>query len=159
MSALPPKADICSAPAHIRYGPKADIATWIFYWRGAPVRVLSLCRDSAIIFGDQFSAPLKNWEALLRVSFLTALVVFAPISLCADPASAGAFDAVFGTRHPYEGPWCAYMNTGAGRVEEDCTVESLARCRQMVLSGNRGFCAQNPAFVGSSENPIRKKKR
>ena len=94
----------------------------------------------------------------MRVSFLTALVVFAPIS-CADPASAGAFDAVFGTRHPYEGPWCAYMNTGAGRVEEDCTVESLARCRQMVLSGNRGFCAQNPAFAGSSENPIRKKKR
>jgi hypothetical protein len=116
---------------------KADIATWIFYWRGAPVRVLSLCRDSAIIFGDQFSAPLKNWEALLRVSFLTALVVFAPISLCADPASAGAFDAVFGTRHPYEGPWCAYMNTGAGRVEEDCTVESLAACRQMVIAGNR----------------------
>ena len=94
----------------------------------------------------------------MRASFLTALVVFAPISLCAYPASAGAFDAVFGTRHPYEGPWCAYMNTGAGRVEEDCTLESLARCRQMVLSGNRGFCAQNPAFIGSAENPIRKKK-
>src|SRR5262249_5705472 len=25
MSALPPKADICSAPAHVRYGPEADI--------------------------------------------------------------------------------------------------------------------------------------
>src|SRR5262249_40723521 len=25
MSALPPKADICSAPAHVRFGPKADI--------------------------------------------------------------------------------------------------------------------------------------
>jgi len=25
MSALPPKADICSATAHVCYGPKADI--------------------------------------------------------------------------------------------------------------------------------------
>ena len=25
MSALPPKADMCSAPAHVRYGPIADI--------------------------------------------------------------------------------------------------------------------------------------
>jgi hypothetical protein len=25
MSALPPKADICSAVAHVRFGPKADI--------------------------------------------------------------------------------------------------------------------------------------
>jgi hypothetical protein len=26
MSALPPKADVCSATAHVCYGPKADIA-------------------------------------------------------------------------------------------------------------------------------------
>ena len=26
MSALPPKADMCGAPAHVDYGPKADIA-------------------------------------------------------------------------------------------------------------------------------------
>jgi len=26
MSALPPKADMCGAMAHVRYGPKADIA-------------------------------------------------------------------------------------------------------------------------------------
>jgi hypothetical protein len=25
MSALPPKADMCSATTHVRYGPKADI--------------------------------------------------------------------------------------------------------------------------------------
>src|SRR5262245_4916844 len=25
MSALPPKADICSAPTHVRFGPEADI--------------------------------------------------------------------------------------------------------------------------------------
>ena len=45
----------------------------------------------------------------MRVSFLTALVVFAPFSLCANPASAGAFDTLFGTRHPHEGRWCAYI--------------------------------------------------
>jgi len=27
MSALPPKADICSAPPHVRFGPIADIQT------------------------------------------------------------------------------------------------------------------------------------
>jgi hypothetical protein len=29
MSALPPKADICSAPAHVRFGPEADMASLI----------------------------------------------------------------------------------------------------------------------------------
>ena len=95
----------------------------------------------------------------MRVSFLiVALVVSAPIGLCPGPALADPFDLSFGTRHPYEGPWCAYMNTGAGRVEEDCTFTSLKACRQMVISGNRGFCAQNPAFTGSNAYPIRKKK-
>jgi hypothetical protein len=99
-------------------------------------------------------------EALMRFSFLiAALVVAAPISLCAGPASADAYDILFGTRHPYEGPWCAQMNTGAGRVEEDCTFKSFEACRQMVISGNRGFCTQNPAFTGYYEHPIRKKKR
>ena len=95
----------------------------------------------------------------MRFSFLiSALVVSTPVSLCAGPASADAFNLLFGTRHPYEGPWCAQMDTGAGRVEEDCTIQSLAACRQMVISGNRGFCTQNPAFTGY-ERPIRKKKR
>src|SRR5262249_18477120 len=93
-------------------------------------------------------------------SFLTvALVASVPISLYASPAWAGPFALLFGTRRPYEGPWCAYMNTGAGRVEEDCTFKSLAACRQMVISGNRGFCTQNPAFIGYYEQPIRKTKR
>jgi len=96
----------------------------------------------------------------MRFSFLiAALVASTPISLYASPASADPFDLLFGTRHPYEGPWCAYMNTGAGRVEEDCTFRSLAACRQMVISGNRGFCTQNPAFIGYYEQPIHKTKR
>jgi hypothetical protein len=33
MSALPPKADICSAPADVRFGPKADITELGFHQR------------------------------------------------------------------------------------------------------------------------------
>jgi antibiotic biosynthesis monooxygenase (ABM) superfamily enzyme len=29
MSALPPKADICTAQANVRFGPIADIALWL----------------------------------------------------------------------------------------------------------------------------------
>src|SRR5262249_1047620 len=40
LSALPPKADICSAPAHVRFGPKADIASFTQLsrrqWRARP---------------------------------------------------------------------------------------------------------------------------
>jgi len=32
MSALPSKADSCSAHVHVRYGPKADMATSASYW-------------------------------------------------------------------------------------------------------------------------------
>jgi hypothetical protein len=35
MSALPPKADICSALAHVRFGPKADIASLVDHPIGA----------------------------------------------------------------------------------------------------------------------------
>jgi hypothetical protein len=90
---------------------------------------------------------------------IAALVVAAPIALGSGPASANAFDILFGNRHPYEGPWCAQMDTGAGRVEEDCTFDSFEACRQMVISGNRGFCMRNPAFTGYEQRPASKKKR
>jgi hypothetical protein len=68
---------------------------------------------------DNLGGDYEIVEALMRFSFLiAALVVSAPIGLCAGQASADVFDLLFGTRHPYEGPWCAQMNTGAGRVEE-----------------------------------------
>jgi hypothetical protein len=96
----------------------------------------------------------------MRFAFLiAAVVVSAPIGLCSGPASANAFDILFGSRHPYEGPWCAQMDTGGGRVEEDCTFDSFEACRLEVISGNRGFCMRNPAFTGYDRRPIRKKKR
>ena len=61
----------------------------------------------------------------MRFSFLIAgSVVCAAIGLCA-PASANAFDLLFGTRQPSQGAWCARTNTGAGRVDENCIFELL----------------------------------
>ena len=79
----------------------------------------------------------------MRFSFLIAgSVVCAAIGLCA-PASANAFDLLFGTRQPSQGAWCARTNTGAGRVDENCIFDSFEACRRTVISGNRGFCTQN----------------
>lgn len=85
----------------------------------------------------------------MRISFMIGgLIVVASIGLCAGLAPAMA-----------QGAWCARTSTGAGRIEEDCFFNSLEACRRTVISGNRGFCTQNPAFVGSRETPSRKKKR
>jgi hypothetical protein len=71
----------------------------------------------------------------MRFSFLiVGLVIFASVSLCAGPASAKTF------------AWCARTNTGAGRIQENCGFNSIEACRRAVISGNRGFCAQNPAY-------------
>jgi hypothetical protein len=80
----------------------------------------------------------------MRVSFLIGgLIIVAAIGLYAglEPANA-------------QGAWCARTNTGAGRIDENCIFNSFEAYRRTVISGNRGFCTQNPAFVGS-----RKKKR
>ena len=50
-----------------------------------------------------------------------------------------------------EAPWCAVLNTGTGSVYWDCHYASLEQCVPHVLSGNRGFCNQNPAYTGPAE--------
>jgi hypothetical protein len=47
MSALPSKADMCSATAHFCYGPIADIVAHGRILRAAPVRMLSRVRAPA----------------------------------------------------------------------------------------------------------------
>ena len=49
----------------------------------------------------------------------------------------------------YEGPWCAVVNYGSGSAYEDCQYATLEACRPHVLAGNRGFCNQNPRWVGA----------
>jgi len=93
---------------------------------------------------------------------IAALAVAAPIGLCAGSASAQFFEGqsvLFGRTHVYEGRWCANTDTGGGRVEENCTYDSFEACRLEVISGNRGFCTQNPAFAGYHEPTVRTKKR
>ncbi len=71
----------------------------------------------------------------MRFSVLLAgLIVVVPVSLCAGAAPA------------YAGAWCARVDAGAGRIDENCGFNSFEACRRTVLSGNRGFCTRNPAY-------------
>ena len=93
---------------------------------------------------------------------IAALIVAAPIGLCAGSASARFFQGqsiLFGRPHGsvYEGRWCARENIGA-TIQEDCTFDSFEACRRLVIQGNRGFCTQNPAFAGYYGRRIRSKK-
>ena len=56
-----------------------------------------------------------------------------------------------------EGPWCAFIAVAQGAVYEDCQYRTFEACRSVVLSGNRGFCNQNPRWVGPV--PTKRSKR
>jgi hypothetical protein len=47
-----------------------------------------------------------------------------------------------------EAAWCAVISLGPGAVREDCQYRTFEACRPVVLSGNRGFCNQNPRYTG-----------
>ena len=55
--------------------------------------------------------------------------------------------------------WCANLNSGAGRVEEDCSFNSFGACQRALGNVNSGFCTQNYAYAGPPPAPPRKKKR
>lgn len=48
---------------------------------------------------------------------------------------------------------------GYGSVIWDCQYASIEACRPNVISGNRGFCNHNPAYVGPAEPNRRRAKR
>jgi hypothetical protein len=59
-----------------------------------------------------------------------------------------------------DAPWCAVVNTGAGRLEWDCEYYSSQECAPNVLAGNRGFCQMNPYYrPGPGPLPYRKRYR
>ena len=68
----------------------------------------------------------------MRVIFLIWSLIVATIFAGLETANAGA--------------WCSQVNTGAGRIEENCSFASEETCRRTVLAGNRGFCIRNPAY-------------
>lgn len=59
----------------------------------------------------------------------------------------------------YEGPWCAMMSMGNGGTYEDCHYASFEACYPNVLAGNRGFCNQNPRWVGAPNAKPRARNR
>ena len=77
----------------------------------------------------------------------TAGVALVAISLEAQPAEAR------------EGPWCAVLNVGSGSSYEDCQYATFEACRPHVLAGSRGFCNQNPRWVGPPAGTKTRSKR
>jgi len=66
--------------------------------------------------------------------------------------SAAALAAAAIGPHPAkaaEAPWCAVTNTGLD-MRWDCRFRSAEECAPHVLAGNRGFCNQNPYYVGQA---------
>jgi hypothetical protein len=98
----------------------------------------------------------------MRLSYLiAALAIAAPIGVMAGTASAQIFEdqgPITGRRwgHAYEGRWCARQD-GGGDIQEDCSFDSFEACRLLVISGNRGFCTQNPAWEGPERGPPRRR--
>ena len=78
----------------------------------------------------------------MRAWFLIAGLIVAAICAGLEQANARG-----------HGAWCARTNTGAGRVQENCIFNSFEACRRTVISGNRGFCSRNPAYVGKKKRP------
>jgi hypothetical protein len=59
-----------------------------------------------------------------------------------------------------EMPWCGVISIGYGAVYWDCRYRTFEECYPNVLSGNRGFCIQNPAYQGSAPaGKLRRKPR
>ena len=54
----------------------------------------------------------------------------------------------FNAAQAAEAAWCAVISLGPGAVYEDCQYRTFEACRPVVLAGNRGFCNQNPRYVG-----------
>ena len=97
---------------------------------------------------------------------IAALVVAAPLGLCAGSAVAQPLPQAFqgqsiwgGRPNTPKAAWCMNLNSGADRVEEDCSFNSFAACRRAIGNANNGFCTQNYAYAGPPPAPPRKKKR
>jgi hypothetical protein len=78
------------------------------------------------------------------ISKISAAALLAVIAFASPPAQASG-----------AAPWCAVINLGTGDVYWDCQYASFEGCYPHVLSGNRGFCNHNPAYVGSA--PVSRK--
>jgi hypothetical protein len=94
---------------------------------------------------------------------IAALVVIAPFGIgavAAQPFQPYAGQTWWGGRPntPSAG-WCLNVNSGAGRVEEDCSFASYRACRFALGNANNGFCTQSYSYAGPPPAPPRKGKK
>ena len=78
----------------------------------------------------------KMTRILLIAGAVIAAMSLSPTPFNATPAQAS------------EAAWCAVISLGPGAIYEDCQYRTFEACRPVVLSGNRGFCNQNPRYTG-----------
>ena len=97
---------------------------------------------------------------------IAALLVAAPLGLCVGPAAAQPLPPAFQGQSVWGGrpnmpkaAWCANLNSGAGRVEEDCSFNSFAACQRALGNPINGFCTQNYVYAGLPPAPRKKKRR
>ena len=62
MSALPPKADMCGAPEHVCFGPKADMA-----------QAATVASNSGLKIGRAFISPLRPARGIASSREVAAL--------------------------------------------------------------------------------------
>ena len=78
-------------------------------------------------------------------------------------AIAGLAGVFFGLQpaQAYQAPWCAVIQLGPGSNYWDCQYHSFEDCyrRGNILAGNRGFCNQNPRWVGAPNAKPRARNR
>ena len=76
---------------------------------------------------------------MLRLLSAAALLLAVSAASVVAPRPANA--SVVG-----DAPWCAVVSTGWGEIEWNCSFWRFEDCVPEVISGNRGFCQQNPNF-------------
>jgi hypothetical protein len=110
--------------------------------------------------------PFDESENSMRLSgVIAALLVAAPLGFSA-PAAAQPFQPFAGQtwwggrpNTPSAG-WCLNLNSGAGRVEEDCSFTSYRACRFALGNPSNGFCTQSYAYADvPPPSPPRKSKK
>jgi hypothetical protein len=81
---------------------------------------------------------------MTRIMFVAA--AFASLTFAPQPAAAAEF------------PWCAVTSSGDGDMHWDCQYRSIEDCRPNVISGNRGWCNQNPYYVAAPADQRRSRR-
>ena len=70
-----------------------------------------------------------------------AIAAIAGTALLLSTADSRAEYSAYGA-----GRYCAVFSNGNGSVKEICNFNDFESCRREVVSGNRGWCNDNPRF-------------